>query len=115
MLTWPDDTNPVQLRFPYGSLIIYIYNVYNLNNGIFSRKRLRGRLQTFAGMVANVCRNGCNALRPRRAKLALKSPVLFCIREKGRKGSLYGALVLPENLLNRFDVGPCMIYDKCGK
>ena len=122
MLTWPDDTNPVQIRFPYGSLIIYIYNVYNLNIGIFSRnigifsrKRLRGRLQTFAGMVANVCRNVCNALRPRRAKLTPKSSVLLCIREKGKKGSLYGALVLPGNLLNRFDVGPCMIYDKCGK
>ena len=95
--------------------LLYIYNVYNLNNGIFSRKRLRGRLQTFAGMVANVCRNGCNALRPRRAKLAPKSSVLLCIREKGKKGSLYGALVLPKILLNRFDVGPCMIYDKCGK
>ena len=30
---------------------------------------------------ANVCGNGCNALRLRRAKLAPKSPVLFWLRE----------------------------------
>ena len=47
-----------------------------LNEG-FSRKRLRERLQTFAGAVANVCGGGCKHLRPRRAKLALKSSVLF--------------------------------------
>ena len=28
--------------------LLYIYNVYNLNNGIFSRKRLQERLQCFA-------------------------------------------------------------------
>ena len=67
--------------------LLYIYNVYNLNNGIFSRKRLRGRLQTFAGMVANVCRNGCNALRLRWAKAGTEivSPILDM--RKGRKGS----------------------------
>ena len=68
-----------------------------------------------ASFPANVYGGGCNALRPRRAKLAPKSSVLLCIRENGKKGSLYGALFLPGNLLNRFDVGPCMIYDKCGK
>ena len=46
-------------------------------------KRLRQRMQTFEAKVANVCGNGCNALRLRRAKLALKSSVLFWIREKG--------------------------------
>ena len=52
-----------------------------LNEG-FSRKRLRERLQCFAGAVANVCGNGCNALRLRGAKLELKSSVLFWMREK---------------------------------
>ena len=50
-----------------------------LNEG-FSRKRLRERLQSFAGAVANVCGNGCNALRLRWAKMAPESPVLFWIR-----------------------------------
>ena len=59
-----------------------------LNEG-FSRKRLRERLQCFAGAVANVCGNGCNALRLRGAKLELKSSVLFWMREKAApKGSL---------------------------
>ena len=54
----------------------------NMGEGIpqkasFQRKRLRWRTQTFAGAVANVCRNGCNALRLRWVKLAPKSPVLF--------------------------------------
>ena len=58
----------------------------NMGEGIpqkasFQRKRLRWRTQTFAGAVANVCRNGCNALRLRWVKLAPKSPVLFWIRE----------------------------------
>ena len=44
-------------------------------------ERLTSGMQTFAGAVANVCGNGCNALRLRRAKLAPKSPVLFWIRE----------------------------------
>ena len=52
-----------------------------LNEG-FSRKRLREWLQCFAGAVANVCGNGCNALRLRGAKLELKSSVLFWMREK---------------------------------
>ena len=52
-----------------------------LNEG-FSRKRLRERLQTFAGAVANVCGDGCNALRLRGAKLEMKSSVLFWMREK---------------------------------
>ena len=96
--------------------LLYIYNVYNLNNGIFSRKRLRGRLQTFAGMVANVCRNGCNALHLRWAKAGTEivSPIMY--KRKGEERfTIWGTVVLPKNLLNRFDVGPCMIYDKCGK
>ena len=40
-------------------------------------------MQTFEAKVANVCGNGCNALRLRRVKLAPKSSVLFWIREKG--------------------------------
>ena len=32
----------------------------------FHRKRLRWRLQTFAGAVANVCGNGCKRLRENR-------------------------------------------------
>ena len=79
---------------------------------VFHRKRLQGRLQTFAGKVAYIsvedavhckdgcsalqgrmqctawtvalhCRGGCSALRLRRAKGAQKSPVLFWTREKG--------------------------------
>ena len=44
---------------------------------------LRGRMQCTAEAVAVHCRSGCSALRPRRAKLAPKSPVLFGKREKG--------------------------------
>ena len=51
-------------------------------NESFSRKRLRWQLQTFETAVANVCGNGCNALRLRGAKLELKSSVLFWMREK---------------------------------
>ena len=46
------------------------------------RKRLRGRFQTFAGAVANVCGNGCKRLRLRGAKMAPESSVLFWMREK---------------------------------
>ena len=61
-------------------------------------KRLRWRLQTFAGKDANVCGekrqctartdavhcgDGCSALRLRWAKQTPKSPVLFRIREQG--------------------------------
>ena len=46
-------------------------------------KRLRQRMQTFEAKVANVWGKGCNALRLRWVKLALKSSVLFWIREKG--------------------------------
>ena len=48
-------------------------------------KRLRQRMQTFEAKVANVCGNGCNALRLRWVKLAPKSSVLFWIREKGEE------------------------------
>ena len=40
-------------------------------------------LQTFEAKDANVWGKGCNALRLRRAKLALKSSVLYWISEKG--------------------------------
>ena len=39
-------------------------------------------MQTFEAKVANVCGNGCNALRLRRVKLAPGSSVLYWIREK---------------------------------
>ena len=103
--------------------LLYIYNVYNLNNGIFSRKRLRGRLQTFAGMVANVCRNGCKRLQERlqcfasekgKAGTEIVCPIMY--KRKGEERfTIWGTVVLPKNLLNRFYVGPCMIYDKSGK
>ena len=72
--TWGRFLNEAYLRCTYlrGQM---------LNEG-FSRKRLRERLQCFAGAVANVCGNGCNALRLRGAKLELKSSVLFWMREK---------------------------------
>ena len=72
--TWGRFLNEAYLRCTYlrGQM---------LNEG-FSRKRLRERLQTFAGAVANVCGDGCNALRLRGAKLELKSSVLFWMREK---------------------------------
>ena len=79
-------------------------------------KRLQEWLQTFAGMVANVCRNGCNALRLRWAKAGteIASPILY--KRKGEERfTIWGTVVLPKNLLNRFYVGPCMIYDKSGK
>ena len=56
------------------------------------RKYLQGRSQVLAGKVACIsvedavhCRDGCSALRLRRANGAPKSPVLFWIREKGDK------------------------------
>ena len=74
----------------------------NSTKGVFTpsfhRKRLRWRLQTFAGKDANVCGekrqctartvavhcgSGCSALRLRWVKLVPKSPVLFWIREQG--------------------------------
>ena len=56
---------------------LFTANVYD-----DGRKRLQGRLQTFAGAVANVCGNGCKRLRLRGAKLEQKSSVLFWMREK---------------------------------
>ena len=72
--TWGSFLNEAYLRRTYlrGQM---------LNEG-FSRKRLRWQLQTFETAVANVCGNGCNALRLRGAKLELKSSVLFWMREK---------------------------------
>ena len=81
--------------------LLYIYNVYNLNNGIFSRKRLRGRLQCFASEKG-------------KAGTEIASPILY--KRKGEERfTIWGTVVLPGNLLNRFYVGPCMIYDKSGK
>ena len=54
-----------------------------LNEGAFSHKHLRWRMQCFALTVAMLCVGGCNALRLRLAKLAQKSSVIFWIREKG--------------------------------
>ena len=50
----------------------------------FHRKRLRERLQCFAGAVANVCGNGCNALRLRRQNCTeIVCPILD--KRKGRR------------------------------
>ena len=51
----------------------------------FSRSALQGRMQCTAGAVALHCRDGCTALRLRRAKGTLKLSVLFWIREKGKR------------------------------
>ena len=101
------------------------------NEGLFSRKYLRGRLQVLAGKVANIsveeavhcedgcsalrgrmqctagtdavhCGSGCSALRLRGVKLALTSSVLYWIREKGGKAHHKGSLLVPrEYLMNR--------------
>ncbi len=77
-----------------------------------------------ASFPANVYGGGCkrlqewlrNALRLRWAKAGTEivSPIMY--KRKGEERfTIWGTVVLPKNLLNRFDVGPCMIYDKCGK
>ena len=53
-----------------------------LNEAYLRRTYLQGRMHVLAGTVANVCGNGCNALRLRWVKMAPESPVLFWIREK---------------------------------
>ena len=41
-------------------------------------------------------------------------PIMY--KRKGEERfTIWGTVVLPKILLNLFDVGPCMIYDKCGK
>ena len=75
-----------------------------------------------ASFPANVCGGGCKRLQEwlqcfasekGKAGTEIVCPIMY--KRKGEESSLFGALVLPGNLLNRFDVGPCMIYDKCGK
>ena len=75
-----------------------IHHLFTANVYDGGCKRLRWRLQTFAGKDANVCGekrqctartdavhcgSGCSALRLRWVKLVPKSPVLFWIREQG--------------------------------
>ena len=79
--TWGSFLNEAYLRRTYLRRRLHVLGGQMLNEG-FSRKRLRERLQCFAGAVANVCGDGCNALRLRGAKLELKSSVLFWMREK---------------------------------
>ena len=43
-------------------------------------KYVRGRMQVRARKDASTCEEGCNALRPRRVKLAQKSIILFYIK-----------------------------------
>lgn len=69
-----------------------------------------------ASFPANVYGGGCNALHLRWAKAGTEivSPILY--KRKGEERfTIWGTVVLPKNLLNRFYVGPCMIYDKSGK
>ena len=53
---------------------------------------MRGLMQSFARADAKLCEDGCKALRESWAKLALKSSVLFWIKEKRKKDSPYGVL-----------------------
>ena len=77
---------------------VSLHNLFTANVYDGGCKRLRWRLQTFAGKDANVCGekrlctartdavhcgSGCSALRLRWVKLAPKSSVLFWIRDKG--------------------------------
>ena len=76
-----------------------------------------------APFPANVCRGGCKRLQERlqcfasemgKAGTEIVCPIMY--KRKGEERfTIWGTVVLPGNLLNRFDVGPCMIYDKCGK
>ena len=71
-------------------------------------KRLQEWLQTFAGTFAMLCvREGQNWHRNRLSYSGYE--------KREERFTIWGTVVLPKNLLNRFDVGPCMIYDKCGK
>ena len=51
---------------------------------------MRGLMQSFARADAKLCEDGCKALRESWAKLALKSSVLFWIKEKGKRLTLRG-------------------------
>ena len=54
---------------------------------------LQGRMQCTAGAVALHCRDGCTALRLRRAKGTPKSSVLFRIREKEKDCGVFDCKV----------------------
>ena len=54
---------------------------------------LQGRMQCTAGAVALHCRDGCSALRLRRAKGTPKSSVLFRIREKEKDCGVFDCKV----------------------
>ena len=96
-----------------------------LNEGVFSRKYLQGRMQVLARTDARTCGDGCTYLqgrmhvlaradastcgdgctyvRLRWAKLSPKSSVLFWIRERGGKThSIRVTIALRKFLPNRF-------------
>ena len=76
-----------------------------------------------ASFPANVYGGGCKRLQEwlqcfasekGKAGTEIVCPIMY--KRKGEERfTIWGTVVLPKNLLNRFDVGPCMIYDKCGK
>ena len=78
--------------------------------------------QMKAPFPASTCRGGCKYVQGRLQVRAsemgkrgteIASPILY--KRKGEERfTIWGTVVLPKNLLNRFYVGPCMIYDKCG-
>ena len=76
-----------------------------LNEGILSRKYVRGRLQVRAGTVARTCGDGCTYLRGRLHVLASKmsqtvaeivSPILD--KRQGRKDSLHTGHYSPQEI-----------------
>ena len=76
-----------------------------LNEGVFSRRYLQGRLQVLARADASTCKGGCTYLRGRLHVLASKmsqtvaeivSPILD--KRKGRKDSLHTGLYGPQEI-----------------
>ncbi|MDY4999200.1 MAG: hypothetical protein SPF09_09060 [Bacteroidaceae bacterium] len=70
----------------------------NMGGKDFHRKRLRWRLQTFAGAVANVCGDGCKRLRE----------WLQCFAsEKGKTGTEIASPILDKRVLATVPASTC--------
>ena len=63
-----------------------------LNEGAFSSKRLRERMQSFAWADAKLCVGSCKALRSEMGKTGTEIVSHILDKRKGRKDSPYGTL-----------------------
>ena len=76
-----------------------------LNEGVFSRKYLQGRMHVLAGTIARTCKGGCKYLRGRlhvrasemgKTVTEIVSPILD--KRKGRKDSLHTGHYGPQDI-----------------